>query len=394
MTGGGSKAATQGKPPKDRSYLRKKALDINCSLEQFIPIMRQARILGKGRSFYHCISRVVDQRFIFGRQEKEFFRKTMRALERFLEVRVVTYSLMSNHFHLLLEVPAAVANDASTERRLTPEELLLKLPLLYDERSVRQVAQELERAAASGSETWEREILERYEARLRNLSVFLKELKQRFTQWYNRRKGRRGTLWEERFKSVLVEGSEDPLLTMAAYIDLNPVRAGLVKDPKDYRWCGYAEAVAGVNVARRGLSRILEAGHEAPDDQHISWRETAVRYRLLLFDHGRHSLGKLAEQRRKKMPPSSGVTDRAAIGVQLSIPEVLRCRVRYFCDGAVLGTRGFVDEVLRANCDRTKRKRKTGARPMQGAAWGDLHVMRDLRKSVIDPSPIVLSQSN
>ena len=65
-----------------------------------------------------------------------------------------------------------------------------------------------------------------------DVSGYLQRLKQRFTQWFNRRKGRRGVLWEERFKSVLVEGSGDPLSTMAAYIDLNPVRAGLVEDPK------------------------------------------------------------------------------------------------------------------------------------------------------------------
>ena len=57
----------------------------------------------------------------------------------------------------------------------------------------------------------------------------MKLLKQRFTQWFNRQRGRKGTLWEERFKSVLVEGTGEVLATMAAYIDLNPVRAGIVK---------------------------------------------------------------------------------------------------------------------------------------------------------------------
>lgn len=52
------------------------------------------------------------------------------------------------------------------------------------------------------------------------------------------------TLWAERFKSVLVEGFGNALETVAAYIDLNPVWAGIVEDPKDYRFCGYAEAVA------------------------------------------------------------------------------------------------------------------------------------------------------
>ena len=48
--------------------------------------------------------------------------------------------------------------------------------------------------------------------------------------------------------------SEDALRTMAAYIDLNPIRAKLVADPRDYRWCGYAEAVAG-KIVKPGLRR-------------------------------------------------------------------------------------------------------------------------------------------
>jgi len=87
----------------------------------------------------------------------------------------------------------------------------------------------------------------------------MKLLKQRFTQWYNGRTGRKGTLWEERFKSVLVEGIGQGLRAMAAYIDLNPVRAGLVTDPKDYRWSGYGEAMAGNKRARLGLQRVVQA---------------------------------------------------------------------------------------------------------------------------------------
>jgi hypothetical protein len=84
---------------------------------------------------------------------------------------------------------------------------------------------------------------------------------QRFTCWFNRERGRRGTLWESRFRSVIVE---DGLAarTMAAYIDLNPVRAGMVEDPADYRWSSYGEAVGGgrgAAAARRGLVRALYA---------------------------------------------------------------------------------------------------------------------------------------
>jgi len=90
-----------------------------------------------------------------------------------------------------------------------------------------------------------------------NVSGFMHGVKQRFTQWYNGRKGRKGTLREDRFKSVVVEGVGQALGAMAAYIDLNPVRAGIVADPKDYRWSGYGAAMAGRRGAKEGLRKVV-----------------------------------------------------------------------------------------------------------------------------------------
>jgi putative transposase len=72
--------------------------------------MRFPRVKADGQGFYHCVSRVVDRRFIFhtsdrGSAEAERFIKLMRRLEAFSGIRVLTYALMSNHFHLLCEVP-------------------------------------------------------------------------------------------------------------------------------------------------------------------------------------------------------------------------------------------------------------------------------------------------
>ncbi len=214
--------------------------------------MSATRCVSLERSFYHCVSRVVDRRFVFHASEKEAFRSILRKLERFLDVRVATYCLMGNHFHLLLEVP-----ERETLEPLTPESLLRRLPLLYGPDKVNEVAAEFERARVSGTAAWEKEILSRYERRRADLSIFLKELKQRVSIFVNRRLERTGTLWEGRFKSVLVEGGEQALLTVAAYIDLNPVRAGLVKRPEDYRWSGYGEAVGGSKGAPRKRGMVL-----------------------------------------------------------------------------------------------------------------------------------------
>ena len=72
--------------------------------------------------------------------------------------------------------------------------------------------------------------------RFSSLSHYVKDIKQTFSRYYNQRKKRRGTLWGERFKSVIVEKGST-VINCLAYIDLNAVRAGIVKRPEDYRWC-------------------------------------------------------------------------------------------------------------------------------------------------------------
>ncbi|MEZ5329992.1 MAG: hypothetical protein R3F19_33515 [Verrucomicrobiales bacterium] len=81
------------------------------------------------------------------------------------------------------------------------------------------------------------------------------EIKQRCSQWYNRRSERNGPLWEDRFKSVLVQGEPGVLATVAVH-DLNAVRAGIVKDPREWRWCGYAQ-LKGQGIARNGVYEVL-----------------------------------------------------------------------------------------------------------------------------------------
>ena len=149
---------------------------------------------------------------------------------------------------------------------LSDEELLGRLGGLYSEVVVAGVAADLAEArktsigaedAAGGDRVGA--IHARFTYRMHDLSEFMKGLLIRFTRWFNRVHSRSGTLWEERFKSVIVE-SGVASRTMAAYIDLNPVRAGMVKDPADYRWSSYGEAVGGGKKgngkkAREGLVR-------------------------------------------------------------------------------------------------------------------------------------------
>lgn len=63
-----------------------------------------------------------------------------------------------------------------------------------------------------------------------------KSNKSGFSRYYNKRHKRKGFFWNDRFKSVIVEDG-DTLINCLAYIDLNPVRAGIVEQLAEYRWC-------------------------------------------------------------------------------------------------------------------------------------------------------------
>jgi putative transposase len=208
--------------------------------------------------------------------------------------------------------------------------------------------------------------------------VFMGELKQRFAQWHNKRVKRKGPLFDDRFKSVLVEDDETVLLTMAAYIDLNPVRAGLVKDPKDYRWSGYGEAVAGKAIRRAGLMRIY--GEESRDGR--KWKRYQAWYRSVLFGVGEES---------EAQELSGGGTRRRRVGVsaaaervrrqrgQLNIAQVTRVRVRYFTESVAFGSREWVEGVFGRNREKMRVKRKRGARKPKEEGLGDWRGLKDLR---------------
>ena len=165
----------------------------------------------------------------------------MRLYEQLFGLRVVTHCLMDNHFHILVEVPKRPEVSPSNEKLIA-----LVRETLGDERANNLTNWFTLWYQKGNVEAVEAE-RERWFGQMWNLASFMKVLKQRFSQWYNRtRPSRRtGTLWEERrYRSVLVENGE-ALRAIAAYIDLNPIRAGSVHDPMEYRWSGYGEACLG-----------------------------------------------------------------------------------------------------------------------------------------------------
>lgn len=75
-------------------------------------------------------------------------------------------------------------------------------------------------------------------------ALLMKHLGQRYVQYVNRTYQRSGTLWEGRFRSCLTQ-AEDYVLACYRYIELNPVRAGMVRHSREYRWSSYRANAEG-----------------------------------------------------------------------------------------------------------------------------------------------------
>ena len=150
-------------------------------------------------SIYHCMTRTVNGEHLFGDGAREVLRKMIRQVAEFSGIEVVTYCVMANHFHVLAYVPY--------EPEVSDAELLRRYRVLYSGKlppgtlRPEQLEGLLERGGREA-----REVRGKLLARMGDVSVFMKTLKQRFSIWFNRNHDRFGTLWAERFKSVLVEG--------------------------------------------------------------------------------------------------------------------------------------------------------------------------------------------
>lgn len=297
---------------------------------------------------------------LLGDVEKEHMHRLIRRIEGFTGVHVLTYAIMTNHVHLLLEEPDqdTVISDDVFRRRLT---------CLYSKDEIDELYECWSLWESDGCAAAVREDKQRYMNRMHDISEFMKQLKQRFSRWYNKRNQRSGALWDTRFKSVLVEAGT-PLRVVAAYIEMNPVRAGMVKEPQHYRFGGFGEALGGGMAARDGLRKI--AAWTEPNL--TTWSEVSSHYleRILMYDEVRTH-------------PEQACTDhdflRKKLGdrVELTAHERLLCRSRYFTDGRIIGGKAFVEAFFQENKDYFGPKRTKGSKKVKGG-WQDLFAIRDL----------------
>ncbi len=260
------------------------------------------------KTVYHVMSRAALDGFPFGDMEKEEFVKIIKQFSLIYFVEIIGFSIMGNHFHLLLKMHPAY--------EFTDEEIKKRFSKFYGD-----------------EKEFVEDKIEYYREKWSNLSEFVKDLKQGFTRFYNKLHNRKGTLWGERFKSVIMEEGET-LVNCLAYIDLNPVRAGIVKRPEDYRWSSL-----GYHVQSGNHDNFLSTDFGLMEFNVMDEKERLSKYRRYVYEAG--ALKKPDKKSARTIDNEILEKERDS---EFNLNRIQRFtyRTRYFTDSGIIGSKTFV----------------------------------------------------
>ncbi len=178
--------------------------------------------------YYHCMTRCVRRAFLCGEDRfnnknydhrRQWMTIRLKQLAAIFSIDVCAYSIMSNHYHVILHINTTRAKQCTNEEVATRWMNLCKGHMLVD----RWLAKEALRPAELESVG---SILAIWRERLQSISWFMKFLNEFISRAANKEDNCKGHFWESRFKSQALL-DEAALLTCMAYVDLNPVRAGM-----------------------------------------------------------------------------------------------------------------------------------------------------------------------
>ncbi len=168
---------------------------------------------------------------------------------------------------------------------------------------------------------------------------------QGFTFYYNKKYRRQGFFWGGRFKSLIVEDGPT-LVNLLAYVDLNPIRAGIVKRPEEYKWCSL-----GYHVQTNNKDDLLCVDFGMQEWNEFEYREIVRKYREFVYETGAADRDQMSDVRGQLGKAQRGIDLRIVKKerrrkYKISRVDRFRYRCRYFNDAGVIGSKAFVGEVF------------------------------------------------
>ena len=192
---------------------------------------RTARIKssGEGTAYYHLISRCSNKQFLFRKAaSKDRLMDLAKRAAEFSGVKLLALTIMDNHFHILCSV-------TQSNEPIPQDEIIRRVGILKGDAAAQELRERWENFAAAGFTAMLDAELDRYRARMNDISAFMKTMKELFAIWYNRKYDYCGSIWCGVFKSTMIESGQY-LEYCRRYVIMNPVRAGMVTQIKAYRW--------------------------------------------------------------------------------------------------------------------------------------------------------------
>jgi REP element-mobilizing transposase RayT len=265
-------------------------------------------VINDETTVYHVMSRTALDGFPLGDIEKDFMLDQIKRYSALYFVEILGICIMGNHFHIIVKM--------LPEYKFTDQDLKNRYMGFYGD----------DRVFADG-------LIPSLRAKLSSLSEFVREIKVGFARYYNRRHNRRGYFWGDRFKSVIVDKGET-LINCLAYIDLNPLRAGIVNRPEDYRWNSL-----GYHVQTNNRDNFLSTDFGLKEFNVKSKKERIRRYRRYVYEAG--SVNQ-PEKSSVKVIEDKVLEKERRREFELSRSDRFRYRTRYFTDSGIIGSKEFV----------------------------------------------------
>lgn len=315
--------------------------------------MRTSRMKVRGRGcYYHLMNRITGHRnnYPFTDVDKEKGFKVIEDLRRYYLLELISMTWMGNHFHIVLYAP-------SSECLPSEKDILERHNRYYASRGICIDPEDIDNIRQAGEN-------------MIDISHFMRLFQQKFTYHINKTHKLRGTLWADRFKSTILEANES-LWSCVKYVVLNPIRAKIAKDPASYRfsswgrYCGTGKHPFHDDFIKHMRGWLGEIAKDWTEDQLLAqFRSELARTMANEAGKSRSEVRKATQKARRKE----------------SMPIRFLRRTRHWSDGAIIGSKAFIQEtavLFEENKERIMKKQLSQGKTSSGAV---LHCFRRLRQ--------------